>query len=110
MFPRHLLAIRLSHHVVAHGDQYGVEVLARGSQVPHERTGIRRVATSPIRSDVARLSREADQRARAALDGAIPRPISGDGEPTALTRLRTSGLSRQASKKRRLVLASRSIV
>ena len=60
MFPRHLLAIRLSHDIIAHSNQDGIEILVRRSELPYERTSKRRIAASPIQGHVSRLGREAD--------------------------------------------------
>ena len=41
VFPRHLLAIRLSHDIIAHSNQDGIEILVRRFKLPHERTSKR---------------------------------------------------------------------
>ena len=41
VFPRHLLAIRLSHDIIAHSNQDGIEILVRRFKLPYERTSKR---------------------------------------------------------------------
>ena len=72
MLPRHLAALRHGHHVVAHGDQDGAQIVARPAELPDERAGVGRVAAVPVEGDVAGLGGEADQRADARLGGGEP--------------------------------------
>src|SRR5215831_1718114 len=61
MFPRHLLAIRLSSHIVANRDKEVAQAIGRGRDVVYERASKRRVPPVAIECNVTWLGREANK-------------------------------------------------
>jgi hypothetical protein len=65
MVPRHLLAVRRGHYILANHDHRRRQVMPLGAHVLDERSGERRVAPLAVERDIPGLRRVRDEGAEA---------------------------------------------